>query len=229
MNRADTELDQAVSDWLVGTLPSVPAFSSSIEWMIVDEPRAAAWVWSHLPDPTGEEYSYDFSHLLVLRRERDEGGWDVAESIGRRDEVESVITDWWAAGGTTATEPDASLAPPMITHPDPPEPAPDRAVIEAVCDALTTENWLDLIETAGARWHDHGGATIQHWADGTRVERVRIVEGGRAVVVVDHHDERAAGRTDRPEETATTRAALVLNVNDAGRITYLDHLYDAAP
>lgn len=206
-NGRDPVLGRAaiVADVVARTLPSM---TWSIEWASVDGDRVAFWQWQHLPDPEGTEYGYDLASLVVLTYAID-GRWSAIEEYVNPAEAAHVIEDWISAGGTDELPPDEALGPTSPSHPPTPEPVPDRAILEAVCDALVTENWLDLIDTSGADWHDHGGYGILQWADRSRVERARVIEDARAVILLEE-----------PHP-----GALVAHVNDQGRVTYLDHVY----
>lgn len=206
----------AIGAWIAGATGPVRCMTFSIEWSMVDDGRAAFWIWNHLPDPDGEGVGYDFPNLAVVTY-AGAGRWSAQEDFYNPREAGYAMTDWLEAGGTAEQPADPTLRAQAPSHPRPPVPAPDRAVMEAVCDAVLTENWLDLIATTGADWHDHGGTGIHQWAEGERVERFRLIDGARAVVVLDH----------RLGDHAVP-AALVLHVNETGRVTYLDHVYNPA-
>lgn len=201
----------AIRDALLAALAPVPCLTFSVEWMMTTGDEVAVWLWSHLPDPEGTEYGYDFPSLVLLSYGA-AGCWKRIEAFYQPAELALALSDWTEAGGTAAMRPDHSLIASNPSHPRPPEPAPDDAIMEAVCDALVSENWLDLIETGGADWHDHGGYGIAQWADGERREVRRLVGGSRAVIVLDRG----------------FPSVLVAHVNETGRVTYLDHLYDPA-
>ncbi len=198
-----------IAAWINDAIDPVACMTFSLEWSMIDGDHAAMWMWSHLPDPEDSGLGYDFATLSVLTY----GGgdrWAAVETFHSPRDAGHAIDDWLAAGGTPLMVPDHSLVPAVTSHPMLPDPPPDRAVMEAVCDALVSENWFDLIDTTGADWHDHGGLGIQHWADGPRVERYRVINGARAVIAIDHG----------------VPGALVVHVNPAGRVTYLDHVYN---
>lgn len=199
----------AIAAWIHEAMTPVECMTFSVEWTMVDGERVAFWIWNHLPDPSGEGLGYDFPNLSVLTYGGD-GAWVAAEDFYNPAESANTVGDWLEAGGRPDMDPDHSLAPAAPSHPDPPEPVPDRAIMEAVCDALVSENWLDLIETGGADWHDHGGVGILRWAEGERIERYRVIDGSRAVIVFDQGGP----------------AAIVAHVNAHGRVTYLDHVYN---
>ncbi|MEZ5258890.1 MAG: nuclear transport factor 2 family protein [Ilumatobacteraceae bacterium] len=202
----------AVIAHLTGLLAELP-MSTSFEWSFTDGVSAAMWLWVHLPDPDGSDIGYEFPALVLADRSGER--WDRIQVFLNPVEAQYAVTDWQEAGGTAELPADPSLVATVPSHPVPPSPEPFDAIVEAVCDALLTENWLDLIETTGADWHDHGGFGIGRWADGERRERWRATAGSRAVMVIEH-------------ERDSVVAALVAHVNDAGRVTYLDHVYDPA-
>lgn len=202
---------EEISRWVTAAVSPLACMTFSLEWSMIDGDRAALWMWNHLPDPEGTGLGYDFPTLAVLTYAGDDR-WQAAESFHSPRDSGNTVGDWLEAGGSALLAPDHSLVPAAPSHPMVPDPPPDRAVMEAVCDALVSENWLDLIETTGADWHDHGGLGIQHWADGSRTERYRVINGARAVIAMDHG----------------VPGAVVAHVNAAGRVTYLDHVYNPA-
>lgn len=201
---------EAIAVFIAARSEAFPPLTSSVEWAIVDGDHAAFWMWNHLPDPEGTEYGYDSPRLTVLTYGAG-GRWSAAEEFANPEEFRHAVNDWTGAGGSPDMAADVTLVASAPSHPVPPSPSPDRAILEAVCDALVTENWLDLIDTSGAYWHDHGGFGILRWAEQPRVERFRVLEGSTAVIVLE----------------SPLRAALVAHVNEQGRVTYLDHVYDA--
>jgi hypothetical protein len=194
--------------WLGATRERVPCTTFSCEWHMTDGDAGAAWVWFHLPDPDEADIRYDAPHLLVASVGR-AGSLSGIELFGPFGTWDETVEDWEGAVADLDLAPDPSLRARAPSHPPLPAPAPDRAILEAVADALVTENWLDLVAW-GARWHDHAGYPIERWADGRRSERTRVLGGARAVVVLDHE----------------LPAAIVVHVDETGRLTYLDHLCD---
>ncbi|MGD9705736.1 MAG: hypothetical protein AB7Q42_23695 [Acidimicrobiia bacterium] len=209
VDRASTGPDADASEWLAATLARTPCVTFSCEWRMTDGAAGAAWMWCHLPDPDEADINYDAPCLWVASARRD-GLLTGVELFGPFGTWDETVADWeGAVGETKPPPPDPGLRPHAPSHPPLPSPAPDRAILEAVADALVTENWLDLVAW-GARWHDHAGHPIERWADGRRCERTRVLGGARAVVLLDHE----------------LPAAIVVHVDETGRLTFLDHLCD---
>ncbi len=200
----------AIEAWIRRAMAPVAPMTFSVEWSAVDGDRVAFWIWSHLPDPNGEGVHYGFPNLSVLTYAGD-GRWRGEEDFYHPAAADSVVTAWFGAGGHAGLAPDPTIVPGRPSHPAPPAPEPDRAVVEAVAEALVSENWLDLIAW-GADYHDHGRQPIERWAGVRRVERYRVIDGARVVVVVEHE----------------VPAAVVAHVNETGRVTYIDHVYNPA-
>lgn len=200
--------DVLAAEWLAVTMAAAPCTTFSLEWAIADGRRGAAWLWFHLPDPDDAGIHYDTPSLLVVRLDPEEQA-DLVELFGPLGTWHETVEDWFGAVEGRLMRPNTALRPYRPSHPVPPDPPPDRAILEAVADALVTENWLDLVAW-GARWHDYAGHPIERWADGVRTERLRVVEGARAVVLFD--DDQSA--------------AIVVHVDETGRVTFLDHLCD---
>jgi hypothetical protein len=200
-----------IEAWIVEAMAPFPNMSFSVDWSMIDGNRVAFWLWNNLPDPNDEDVHYGFANLSIITYAGD-GQWSAEEDFYHPKSAGSVVGAWYGAGGTAETPFDGSIEPHRPSHPALPSPAPDRAVVEAVADALVSENWLDLIAW-GADYHDHGRQPIERWAGVERRERYRVIDGARVVVVVDH--EVAAG--------------IVAHVNEAGRVTYIDHVYNPLP
>lgn len=200
--------DTAACEWLAVVLARAACTTFSVEWVIAGGRSGAAWVWFHLPDPDDAGIHYDTPALLIARMDRDEQVERI-ELFGPLGTWDETVEDWFGAVEGRTMRPNTALRPYRPSHPAPPDPPPDRAILEAVADALVTENWLDLVAW-GARWHDYAGHPIERWAGGERTERLRVVEGARAVVLFDD------GQS----------AAIVVHVDETGRITFLDHLCD---
>ncbi len=197
----------AISAWILDAMEPFPNMTFSVDWSAIDGDRVAFWLWNHLPDPNGEDVNYGFPNLSIITYAGD-GRWSAEEDFYHPKSAGSVVAAWYEAGGTVDTPADPTIEP-RPSHPPLPSPAPDRAVVEAVADALVSENWLDLIAW-GADYHDHGRQPIQRWAEVPRRERYRVIDGARVVVVVDHE----------------VPAGIVAHVNEAGRVTYIDHVYN---
>ena len=195
-------------EWLGSLLERVPCTTFSCEWRLIDGAAGAAWLWFHLPDPDEADIHYDAPHLLVARS-ADGGSLTELEIFGPLGTWRETVEDWLGAIGDAVMAPDPALHSARPSHPPPPEPPPDRAILEAVADAMVSENWLDLVAW-GARWHDHAGHPIERWAGGRRTEHLRVLGGSRVVLVFEHE----------------LPAAIVVHVDETGRITYLDHLCD---
>lgn len=196
------------AEWLAATLTIAPCTTFSQEWVIADGLRGAAWIWFHLPDPDDAGIHYDTPSLLIARLDADELV-DLIELFGPLGTWDETVEDWLGASEGRSMRPNTALRPYRPSHPIPPDPAPDHAILEAVADALVSENWLDLVAW-GARWHDYAGHPIERWAGGLRTERLRVVQDARAVVLFD--DDQSA--------------AIVVHVDETGRVTFLDHLCD---
>ena len=194
--------------WLGSLLEQVPCTTFSCEWQLTDGAAGAAWIWFHLPDPDEADIPYDAPHLLVARS-ASAGPLTELEIFGPLGTWRETVDDWVGAVGGAPMSPDPALRSQRPSHPSLPEPPPDRAILEAVADAMVSENWLDLVAW-GARWHDHAGHPIERWADGRRIEHCRVLGGSRVVLVFEHE----------------LPAAIVVHVDETGRITYLDHLCD---
>jgi hypothetical protein len=200
------ELAGDARSWLAEMEARTAPLSVVVEWRSVDGERAAAWVHTALPDPDREGFRYDAPLIVIVDGGASVGRVELFAPCGTWDEV---AADWIAARNDAGEHDE--LEPPLIgrSHPALPDPAPDRAVLEAVADALVSENWLDLVAW-GARWHDHGAAPIERFADGPRRELARVLDGARIVLVIEHE----------------FPAIVVAHVDDTGRVTYLDHLAD---
>ena len=194
--------------WLGSLLERVPCTTFSCEWRMVDGRAGAAWIWFHLPDPDEADIGYDAPHLFVGTSAAD-GELTELEIFGPLGTWRETVEDWLGAVGDLVMAPDPTVLPLRPSHPPLPEPSPDRAILEAVADAMVSENWLDLVAW-GARWHDHAGHPIERWAGGRRTERLRVLGGSRVVLVFEHE----------------LPAAIVVHVDETGRLTYLDHLCD---
>ena len=197
-----------IEAWITAEMARLPNMTFSTEWYIVDGDRVAFWVWNHLPDPNDEGVGYGFPNLSVLTYAGN-GQWAGEEDFYHPKSAGAIVAAWLDAGGTPTTPADRDIAPLRPSHPALPIGVPDHGVLEAVADALVSENWLDLIAW-GADYHDHGRRPIQRWADVPRAENYRVLEGSRIVLSIQHE----------------VPAALVAHVNESGRVTYLDHIYN---
>lgn len=197
-----------IEAWILDAMEPFPNMTFSVDWSMIDGNRVAFWLWNHLPDPNDEDVNYGFPNLSIITYAGD-GRWSAEEDFYHPNGAGSIVTAWKEAGGTAETPADPTIEPHRPSHPELPSPPPDRAIIEAVADALVSENWLDLIAW-GADYHDHGRRPIQRWAGVPRTERYRVIDGSRVVVVVDHE----------------VPAAIVAHVNETGRVTYIDHVYN---
>ena len=205
---------EAIAEWIdAGDACPWRCMTFSIEWAMIDGDRAAFWIWNHLPDPAGHRVRLRRSPTWPSLTYAGDGRWSAAEDFAspqsparRRRRLAG------RRGYGRAWRPTTSLAPATPSHPAAARRRrPTGPSLEAVCDALVTENWLDLIETSGADWHDHGGVRILAGPTAIGSSGSDVIHGVDGPVVV----------LDAPSP-----AALVAHVNEQGRVTYLDHVYN---
>ena len=197
-----------VKDWIVAQMAEFACMTFSVEWWMTDGSTVAFWLWNHLPDPKGRGREYAFPNGSLITYAGD-ALWSSEEDFYNPFDAAAVVAAWLKAGGRTDLPAEPDLRPRRRSHPPLPA-APDQAVAHAVAEALVSENWLDLVDTSGAEYHDHGGQPIERWSGVPRREIRRVVDGARVAVVVEHE----------------LPALLVAHVNEHGRVVYLDHVYN---
>ena len=89
----------AIREWITGVMQPFPAMDFPVEWHIVDGNRVVMLCQNRLPDPVGDDRTFQFPTLVVLHYAGG-GQWSYEEDIYNPSEAPAVVGAWLEAGGS---------------------------------------------------------------------------------------------------------------------------------